>query len=253
MSGTVPGTMEGRVCVISGGGAGIGRATALRLAREGATVVASDIREEAARETVALVEEAGGQGHAAAIDVTEEEQWLALVERVHREAGGIDALFNNAGGGSGVDGPVTEMDLNEFWRAIRVDLFGTVLGCRTVIPAMVQRGGGSIVNISSLRATIGTRGQDAYTAAKGGVLALSRAMAVEWADRNIRVNVMAPGVIKTERVMKMLGPNHPLSAKMLTGPLEVSSVANMAYYLLSDESIGVTGAVMRLDGGASAH
>ena len=245
--------MEGRVCVISGGGAGIGRATALRLAEEGATVVASDIREEAARETVALVEEAGGQGIAAAIDVTEEEQWLALVARVKREAGGIDALFNNAGGGSGIDGPVTEMDLNEFWRAIRVDLFGTVLGCRTVIPAMVERGGGSIVNISSLRATIGTRGQDAYTAAKGGVLALSRAMAVEWADKGIRVNVMAPGVIKTERVMAMLGPDHPLSKKMLTGPLEVSAVANMAYYLLSDESIGVTGAVMRLDGGASAH
>lgn len=248
-----PGTMEGRVVVVSGGGAGIGRASALRMAREGATIAACDIRPEAAEETVALVEAAGGTGLAVALDVTQEEQWQAAVARIGSACGGIDALFNNAGGGSGVDGPVTEMDLDEFWRAIRVDLFGTVLGCRTVIPAMLERGGGAILNISSLRATIGTRGQDAYTAAKGGVLALSRAMAVEWADRNIRVNVMAPGVIKTDRVMAMLGPDHPLSAKMLTGPLEVEAVANMAHYLLSDESVGVTGAVMRLDGGASAH
>lgn len=247
------GTMEGRVALISGGGDGIGRASALRMAREGATVVAADIRADAAAETVAQAERAGGRALAVTLDVTQEEAWIEAVARVREAAGGIDALFNNAGGGSGIDGPVTEMDLDEFWRAIRVDLFGTVLGCRTVIPAMVERGGGAILNISSLRATIGTRGQDAYTAAKGGVLALSRAMAVEWADRNIRVNVMAPGVIKTQRVMAMLGPDHPLSAKMLTGPLEVEAVANMAHYLLSDESVGVTGAVMRLDGGASAH
>ena len=247
------GTMDGRVVVISGGGAGIGRASALRMAREGATIVACDIHPEAAAQTVALVEAAGGRGLAVRLDVTKEEQWHSAVDRIRDTLGGVDALFNNAGGGSGVDGPVTEMDLDEFWRAIRVDLFGTVLGCRTVIPVMVERGGGAILNISSLRATIGTRGQDAYTAAKGGVLALSRAMAVEWADRNIRVNVMAPGVVKTERVMKLLGPDHPLSAKMLTGPLEVEAVANMAHYLLSDESVGVTGAVMKLDGGASAH
>ena len=142
-SGTVPqrsGTMENRVVVISGGGAGIGRAAALRMAREGAVIAACDIRSEAAAETVALVEEAGGRGLAVALDVTEEEQWQAAVARIRRDAGGIDALFNNAGGGSGIDGPVTEMDLAEFWRAIRVDLFGTVLGCRTAIPLMVERG-----------------------------------------------------------------------------------------------------------------
>ena len=247
------GTMEGRVALITGGGAGIGRASALRLAREGCHVVASDWVKERAEETVALVERAGGTGSAVSADVTDEAAWGDVVARIVAEQGRIDALFNNAGGGSGKDGPVTEMDLDEFWRAIRVDLFGTVLGCRAVLPVMAKAGRGSVINISSLRATIGTRGQDAYTAAKGGVLALSRAMAVEWADKGIRVNVLAPGVIKTDRVMALLGPDHPLSNKMLTGPIEPESVANLVHYLASDESLGMTGAVMTLDGGASVH
>ena len=122
-----------------------------------------------------------------------------------------------------------------------------------MLPIMAKAGRGSIINISSLRAVIGTRGQDAYTAAKGGVLAMSRAMAVEWADKGIRVNVLAPGVIKTDRVMAMLGEDHPLARKMLTGPIEVDAVANLVHYLASDESIGMTGAVLPLDGGASIH
>ena len=248
-----PRDMSGRVCLVTGGGAGIGRASAERLGRHGATVYACDIRLDIAEETAALVTAAGGRGRAFAMDVTEEEQWQALVARARTDDGGVDVLFNNAGGGSGRDGPVTELDLDEFWRAIRVDLFGTLLGCRTAIPAMVERGRGSIVNISSLRAVIGTRGQDAYTAAKGGVLAMSRAMAVEWADRNIRVNVLAPGVVLTERVKALIAPDNPIYTKMLTGPVAVPAVANLVYYLASDESLGVTGAVMRLDGGASAH
>ena len=195
----------------------------------------------------------GGGGTAIQLDVTDEKAWRDAVARVRGERGAIHGLFNCAGGGSGSDGPVTELDLDEFWRAIRVDLFGTLLGCRTVIPLMVEGGGGSIVNISSLRAVTGTRGQDAYTAAKGGVLAMSRAMAVEWADRGIRVNVMAPGVVTTDRVMAMLGPDHPISAKMLLGPVSPEAVANLAHYLLSDESLGMTGAVIPLDGGATAH
>ena len=247
------GTMDGRTALITGAGAGIGRASAIRLAREGAHVVACDWLADRAEETATLCAEAGGGDTAIAFDVTDEDAWKDAVARVRAERGAIDGLFCNAGGGSGVDGPVTELDLNEFWRAIRVDLYGTLLGCRTVIPLMVEGGGGSIVNISSLRAVTGTRGQDAYTAAKGGVLAMSRAMAVEWADRGIRVNVMAPGVVKTERVMAMLGPDHPISRKMLTGPVEVSAVANLVHYLISDESVGMTGAVIPLDGGATAH
>ena len=248
------GTMEGRTALITGAGAGIGRAAALRLAREGAHVLCCDRDREAAAETARRIARAGrGGATAVRLDVTDEEAWTDAVARAINERGAIHALLNSAGGGSGRDGPVTELDLDEFWRAIRVDLFGTLLGCRTVIPAMVAGGGGAIVNISSLRAVSGTRGQDAYTAAKGGVLSMSRAMAVEWADRGVRINVMAPGVVKTERVMALLGPDHPISRKMLTGPLEVEAVANLAHYLLSDESLGMTGAVIPLDGGATAH
>lgn len=245
--------MDGRCAIITGAGAGIGRASALRLARHGAAVVAVDWLEERARDVVAEIEAEGGRGLALKGDVTDEAGWHEVADRAIETFGSIDVLFNNAGGGSGKDGTVVDMDLDEFWRALRVDLFGTLLGCRTVIPHMVRRGGGSIINISSLRAVVGTRGQDAYTAAKGGVLAMSRAMAVEWADKNIRVNVMAPGVVKTDRVLAMIKPDNPLYQMMLTGPVEVESVANLVYYLASDQSLGMTGSVLRLDGGASAH
>ncbi len=243
--------MAGKVALVTGAGAGIGRASCLRMASEGAHIVAADWVLERAEETARLAEEAGGQGFAFKADVTDEDAWKALAEASVARFGGIDVLFNNAGGGSGKDGPVTEMDLDEFWRAIRVDLFGTLLGCRTVIPHMVTRGGGSIVNISSLRAIVGTRGQDAYTAAKGGVLAMSRAMAVEWAPHNIRVNVMAPGVVLTERVAALIPPDSPLYRKSLLGPLAPEDVANLVFYLASDQSKGMTGAVLNLDGGAS--
>ena len=251
------GTMEGRTALVSGGGAGIGHASALRMAREGAHVIVTDWNADAAREAAEACREAGrsagGGATAEQLDVTDEAAWNAVVSRTVEARGTIDALFNCAGGGSGRDGPVTEMDLDEFWRAIRVDLFGTLLGCRAVLPVMAKAGRGSVINISSLRAIMGTRGQDAYTAAKGGVLAMSRAMAVEWADKGIRVNVLAPGVVKTERVMALLGEDHPLSRKMLTGPIEVEAVANLVHYLASDESVGMTGAVLPLDGGASIH
>ena len=245
--------MDGRCAVITGAGAGIGRASALRLARHGANIVAVDWDVDRAEAVVAEVEAEGGRGLALKADVTDEARWGEVADRAVETFGGIDILFNNAGGGSGKDGTVVDMDLDEFWRALRVDLFGTLLGCRTVIPHMVERGGGSIINISSLRAVVGTRGQDAYTAAKGGVLSMSRAMAVEWAGKNIRVNVMAPGVVKTERVLAMIKPDNPLYQMMLTGPVEVEAVANLVYYLASDQSLGMTGSVLRLDGGASAH
>ena len=247
------GLMDGKVAIVTGAGAGIGRASALRMAGEGARVVASDWQTHLAEETVAAIEAAGGEAMVASADVTDEAAWKALAEAVVARFGGIDVLFNNAGGGSGRDGPVTELDLDEFWRTIRVDLFGTLLGCRTIIPHMVTRGGGSIVNISSLRAVMGTRGADAYTASKGGVLSMSRAMALEWAPHKIRVNVMAPGVVLTPRVAALIAPDSPLYRKSLLGPADPEDVANLVLYLASDQSKAVTGAVMRLDGGASSH
>ena len=124
----------------------------------------------------------------------------ATVERF----GGLQVLYNNAGGATPKDGKVTEIELEEFWRTIGVDLFGTFLGCRYAIPVMVEGGAGSIINTTSIRAMIGTAGADAYTSAKGGVRALTQALALQWAEKNIRVNAIAPGVILTERVRALL-------------------------------------------------
>ena len=245
--------LEGKVAIVTGAGAGIGEASATAMAAEGATVVLADVLRERVEALAPRLEAAGGRVLAVPFDVTEEDAWAALVEDVRTRFGRIDALFNNAGGGAGPgrDGAVTDLLLDEFWRTIRVDLYGTLLGCRTVLPVMAEQGSGSIINVSSLRAVIGTTGGDAYTASKGGVLALSRALAVQWAKHGIRVNTLAPGVVLTERVKAFIPPEDPLYRKMLLGPCEASDVANLVVYLASDESRRMTGTVQRLDGGAS--
>lgn len=245
--------LHDKSALITGGGSGIGRAAALSFAREGAGVAVADFNPEAAAETVALIETAGGRAVAVTGDVSDEQNVSQMVAQAVESFGRIDILLNSAGGGSTKDGPVTELDLDEFWRTVRVDLFGTLLCCRKVIPEMVRTGGGSIINISSLRAVIGTHGADAYTASKGGVLAMTRAIAMQWAQHNIRANVMAPGVVLTERVAAFIKEDNPIYRKSLLGPSEPEDVAALALYLASDESRKVTGAVFRLDGGASIY
>ena len=246
--------LEGKVAIVTGAGAGIGEASALAMAAEGATVVLADVLGERAEALAAQMEASGGRVLAHRFDVTEEVEWEALVALVRERFGRIDVLFNNAGGGGppGRDGAVTELALEEFWRTIRVDLFGTLLGCRHVLPVMAAQGAGSVINIASLRAVMGTRGGDAYTASKRGVLALSRALAVQWAEHGVRVNTLAPGVVLTERVKAMIPPEDPIYRKMLLGPCEARDVADLVVYLAADESRRMTGAVLRLDGGASA-
>lgn len=247
------GRLEGKAALVTGGGNGIGRASALRFAQEGASVAVCDFRPDFAERVVAEITDAGGRAIAASGDVSSEADVDAMVQAALSSFGRVDVLLNSAGGGSTKDGPVTELDLDEFWRTIRVDLYGTLLCCRRVIPEMVASGGGSIINISSLRAVIGTHGADAYTASKGGVLAMSRAMAMQWAKDNIRVNVMAPGVVLTERVSAFIKEDNPIYRKSLLGPSQPEDVANLALYLASSEARKVTGTVMRVDGGASIY
>ena len=246
------GRLAGKVAIVTGAGAGIGEASAVAMAREGARVVVADVLPERVERLAERIAGDGGEVLGAPIDVTDEAAWGAFVARVVERFGHVDVLFNNAGGGSGRDGSVVDLDLEEFWRVVRTDLYGTLLGCRHVLPVMAARGAGSVVNIASLRAVMGTRGGDAYTAAKGGVLALSRALAVQWAERGVRVNVLAPGVVLSERVRAMIPPEDPIYRKMLLGPAEPADVAELVVYLASDESRRMTGAVLRLDGGASA-
>ena len=194
----------------------------------------------------------GSQAQAIETDVGESDDMQNAVNAAVATYGGLDVLYNNAGGATKQDGPVTEIDLDEFWRTIRVDLFGTVLGCRFAIPHLANAGGGSIINTTSIRAMIGTEGADAYTTAKGGVATLTRALAVQWAKSNIRVNAIAPGVILTDRVRAMLPLDDPVRVKTPLGPSEPEDVAPLALYLASDESRQMTGMILPLDGGASA-
>jgi NAD(P)-dependent dehydrogenase (short-subunit alcohol dehydrogenase family) len=246
------GRLEGKIALITGAGQGIGRAAARLFATEGARVVAAEIAREQGEATAKTIRDAGGEVLFVATDVRDPASVEAAVRTTVDRFGRLDVLYNNAGGATARDGKVTEMVLEEFWRTIGVDLFGTFLGCRFAIPVMVEGGGGSIINTTSIRAMIGTAGADAYTSAKGGVRALTQALALQWAAHNIRVNAIAPGVILTERVRGLLRADDPIFQKSLLGASEPEDVARMALYLASDEARKVTGTILPMDSGASA-
>ena len=246
------GRLKDKRILITGSASGIGRAAARLFAREGAMLTLCDRDHDNNLILADEITTTGSQAQAIETDVGESDDMQNAVNAAVATYGGLDVLYNNAGGATKQDGPVTEIDLDEFWRTIRVDLFGTVLGCRFAIPHLANAGGGSIINTTSIRAMIGTEGADAYTTAKGGVATLTRALAVQWAKSNIRVNAIAPGVILTDRVRAMLPLDDPVRVKTPLGPSEPEDVAPLALYLASDESRQMTGMILPLDGGASA-
>lgn len=247
------GALDGKRCLITGAGNGIGKASAMVFSAKGAKVTVADFDIDAARAVACEIVKNGGSAMALAVDVTDEASVDEMIGQTTGTFGGLDVLFTCAGGGSTQDGAVTDLELDEFWRTIRVDLYGTLLCCRRAIPEMVASGGGSVITMASLRAVIGTEGADAYTASKGGILSMSRAMAMQWAAKNIRVNTLAPGVVLTERVAAFIKPDNPIYRKSLLRPSEPEDVANLAAFLASDASRKITGTVQRLDGGASAY
>ena len=244
--------LEGKAALITGAGAGIGRAAAELFAKEGAKVGVAEIVRARGEATVAAIKAAGGTAIFIETDVGKPASVEAAVWTTVNAFDGLDVLYNNAGGATPGDGKVTEIALEEFWRTISVDLLGTFLGCRFALPVMAERGGGSIINTTSIRALIGTAGADAYSAAKGGVLTLTKALALQWASSNIRVNAVSPGVVMSERVRGMLRDDDPLVKKSLLGPGEPEDVAQLALFLASDESARITGAIMPVDSGATA-
>ena len=244
--------LMGKRAFITGAASGIGRAAALLFASEGARLGLVDVKREEGEAVAATIRAAAGEVLFMETNVSDCNDMERAVARTVEAYGGLDILYNNAGGATAKDGLVTEMPLDEFWRTIAVDLFGTFLGCRLAIPHLVAAGGGSIINTTSIRALTGTAGADAYTAAKGGVLTLTKALALQWAHAGIRVNAIAPGVILTERVRALLRDDDPIRMKTPLGPSEPEDVAPMALYLASDESRQVTGAILPMDGGASA-
>ncbi|HKC45754.1 MAG TPA: SDR family oxidoreductase [Burkholderiales bacterium] len=243
--------LEGKVAFITGAGAGIGRATAVLFAREGARVVVADIALADGEETAHM---AGNGAIAIRTDVTDETSLSAAIRATVAKFGRLDVLHNNAGGSTPQDNSVVEAPIEEFWRVIKLDLFGTFLGCRHGIPALIRSGGGSVINMSSNLALMGINGRDCYTAAKGGIAALTRSLAVEFAPQRVRVNALAPSATMTDRVKKLMAGNpaiDKLAQSHLLGLIQPEDVANGALYLASEESRMVTGQLLSVDSGVT--
>ena len=258
-------TVEGKVAAITGAGSGMGRAAAELFANQGAPVVVADINVEAAESVAAGIRAAGGQAVGIRTDVSSASDVEAMIALAETEWGGLDVLYNNAGLWLlGVDGYVEgETDApsplltEEIWdRTVNVSMKGTYLGCRFGIPAMRRRGGGSIINVSSIAAfRVGSGASDAYTAAKGGVLAMSRSLAVEHAPEGIRVNCIVPGPIETPMSQAIPADRREVFSSLI--PLRrwgrPEEVAQMALFLASDAASYCTGQSFVVDGGYLAQ
>ena len=257
------GKLAGRRAIITGGAAGIGAAAARIFAEAGAKVAIFDVNAEGGEGVAAEVREAGGEAVFLRTDVTQPEAVEAAVAEVVARFGGLEILYNNAGGATTVDGSLLEIPLDEFWRTIGVDLYGSFLCCRCAIPRIAAcvkgsdgiTGSGAVVNSTSIRAMKGTSGADAYTSAKGGVLTLTRALAKQCAPLRIRVNAVAPGAVLTERTraMGMTGDDDGTNPARPIRTGQPFEVAQVACFLASDEASLVNGAVVPVDSGASAY
>ncbi len=243
--------LQGKVALITGAGSGIGLQAALLFAREGASIAIAEINPETGEAARAAVEAAGGSAIFCQTDVSDEGSVNAAVAATVARFGRLNVLYNNAGGSSPHDGTVVSASIDEFWRAIRLDLFGTWLCSRAAVPEIQKAGGGSVINTISNVALMGIKNLSAYAASKGGVAALTRAMAVDFAPQ-IRVNAIAPSVTLTDRLVERLKTNasvQKMAEQHLVGLGEPLDVANAALYLASDESKVVTGQIIRVDSG----
>jgi NAD(P)-dependent dehydrogenase (short-subunit alcohol dehydrogenase family) len=249
--GTLMGALDGTVAIVTGAGSGMGKATALLFAEEGANVVLFDV--SGAEEEVA--EEIGSQAVAVHGDVSEPADVEALVGTATRTFGRLDSLCNVAGIVSNPGGPLADHGIDDFDRVVGINLRGTFLAMKFAIPAMIESGGGSIVNWGSLASYIGTPGVAGYAAAKGGVTQLTKLVAIEYAMQGIRANAIAPGMIDTPIRQKTLDAGlHELVAKLdariPTGkPGSAREAAQVALFLASSASSYVSGVMIPVDAG----
>ena len=247
-------TLIDKVALITGSGSGIGRSAAILFSQAGAKISVADVNAEHGTETVNLIEANGGQAIFVECDVSKPEHVKNMISTTVKAFGGLNILYNNAGGSTMIDDRVTEAPDEEFWRVIGLDLYGTFLGCKYAIPELIKAGGGSVINMSSNQALMGIAGRVCYTAAKGGIASMTRAMAVEYGGHKIRVNAIAPSVTLTERVKKLLEQSTEIqkqAERHLVGLAEPEDVANLALYLASDQSALITGQVISVDSGVT--
>ena len=251
----------GKVAIVTGGGGSIGAATARRFAAEGAAVTVADLKAEAADTVVAGITAGGGTARTQTVDVSDPDAVEAMVRDTVAAYGGLDVLHNNA---AAINLSLEDQDVVtgtlDVWRTVLdVNLMGPVLGCRFGIPAMLERGGGAIVNTASAAAFYGSKSLAAYGTSKAGLVALTRYVATAYADRNIRCNAVAPGVVIDQETQDALGG--PMGDTLrryteshLVGRLGYpDEIATAVAYLASDDAAFVTGETLRVDGGMTAH
>lgn len=249
--------LEGKVALITGAGAGIGRESSLLFAAEGASVAAVDVNEESATAVVAGIRAAGGEAVAIVADVSTDEGARRMVDETVERFGKLDVLFNNAGIMHSDDGDAVATSEQVWDLTMDVNVKGVFLGCKYGIPALQAAGGGSVINTASFVALMGAATpQLAYTASKGAVLAMTRELAVIHAQENIRVNALCPGPLRTELLMKFLDTEEKRRRRLVHVPMgrfgEAAEMARAALFLASDESSYVTGTEFMVDGGLTA-
>ncbi len=248
--------LQEKVALVTGAASGIGRKSALALAQAGATVICTDIEEKDAKATAARIQEDEGDAVAMRCDVSEEADVQDAVERTLELHGSLDIAHNNAG----IEGPLAKLpDILEedFDRVLSINLKGVFLGMKHQIPAMVEGGGGSIINTASVAGLVANQGAAAYSAAKHGVVGLTKTAAAEWAREDLRVNAVCPGWTKTPMVARVDERNPRVKegykARVPAGRLgDAKEVAALVAFLSSDEATYINGAALPIDGGWTA-
>jgi NAD(P)-dependent dehydrogenase (short-subunit alcohol dehydrogenase family) len=253
------GRLDGKVVLITGAGSGMGKVASLAFAREGARIVAAELAEAAGQGTVTQVRAAGGEAVFARADVSKEADVAAAVRTGEKAFGRIDVLYNNAGIFPAKDGAVTDLEESVWDLVMNVNLKGIFLVCKHGIPALLRAGGGSIVNIASFVALVGCSvPQDAYTASKGGVIALTKSLAVQFGPKGIRSNAICPGPIETPLLTEWLLTD-PEAKRIRLARIPMGrfgrpeDIVHLAMYLASDESTWTNGAVLVADGGITSN
>lgn len=249
--------LKDKVALITGAGSGIGRETSRLFAAEGAQVVAVDVNDAAGEETVAQVRKTGGTSGYIHADVSKAAECEAMVAFAEKTFGRLDVLFNNAGILHSADDDAVSTSEEVWDLTMAVNLKGVFLGCKYGIPALRRAGGGSIINTASFVALLGAATpQVAYTASKGGVLALTRELAIVHAREKIRINALCPGPLRTELLMKILDTDEKKQRRLVHIPMgrfgEAREMAQAALYLASNESSFITGSTFTVDGGITA-